>query len=404
MARCVTYVSFQQIEKNGDGRNLAFTFDFVNEYEGSDTWVDLTNQLKLTFPKNIYVKDANGNLIPLSGTNNQINTLFQRGDKVALNYGYYTYNEAGIEHLDMPDAPVFQGYISKVTSKKPIVLECEDNMWLLKQIPCKPQVWSKNKTVEDLLKLLLQGTEFTVNALTSTTIGDFIVNNESVAQLLARLRKEYHLEAYFRGDELRIGSVVYIESEANTHNFIFQQNIISDELDFQRRDDVKLSAVCNSINTVDGGTNKQGETKTKQERLSVLVYSDAMSGNFKYIVKKKGEDFPANEEGERRTLFYPNVKTAQELAQLGADELQKFFYTGFKGSFTTFGIPYVNQGDNVRIKDPVLPDRNGLYKVKSVNYSGGVKGTRQKITVHYKMVEVNGQVQPISPPAIVTPA
>ena len=61
MVRCVTYVSFQQIEKNGDGRNLAFTFDFVNEYEGSDTWVDLTNQLKLTFPKNIYVKDANGN-------------------------------------------------------------------------------------------------------------------------------------------------------------------------------------------------------------------------------------------------------------------------------------------------------------------------------------------------------
>jgi len=236
------------------------------------------------------------------------------------------------------------------------------------------------------------------------TKSTFIINNESVSQLLARLRKEYHLEAYFRGDELRIGSVVYIESEANTHNFIFQQNIISDELDFQRRDDVKLSAVCNSINTVDGGTNKQGETKTKQERLSVLVYSDAISGNFKYIVKKKGEDFPANEEGERRTLFYPNVKTAQELAQLGADELQKFFYTGFKGSFTTFGIPYVKQGDNVRIKDPVLPDRNGLYKVKSVNYTGGVKGTRQKITVHYKMVEVNGQVQPISPPAIVTPA
>lgn len=384
MVRCVTEVKFKADPNTH--RDLAFTFDFINQFESSDTWVDLTNKATLTFPKNIYVRDAQNNLLPLGGTteNKLIDNLFRRGDSISINFGYYTYNN-GKETLDMPKEPIFQGYISKVTSKKPIELECEDNMWLLKQIPCKPQVWPKTKTVEDLLKTLLKDTDFTVNAITKTTIGDFFVENETVAQLLARLRKEYHLEAYFRGNELRIGSLVYIESDAVTHNFAFQHNIISDQLDFQRKDDIKLSAVVNSINTVEGGTNKKGETKTKQERLSVLVYTDN-EGNFKYIKKKKDEDFPANEEGERRTLFYPNVKSEKELFDKGVAELKKYYYTGFKGNFTTFAIPYVRQGDNVNISDALMPDRNGKYKVKGVKYSGGVNGHRQIIELDYKFI------------------
>jgi hypothetical protein len=197
---------------------------------------------------------------------------------------------------------------------------------------------------------------------------------------------------------------VYIEREATTHNFVFQQNIISDELDYQRRDDVKLSAVCNSLNTKAGKTNKKGQTKQVKERLSVLVYADPLTGNFKYIVKQKDKEFPENTEGERRTLFFPNISSAKELAELGARELRKFFYTGFKGSFTTFGIPYVKQGDNVRIKDRILPDRDGAYKVKGVKYSGGVGGLKQVIQLHYKLVEVNGKVQEDPSPAIVIQA
>lgn len=404
MVRCITEVSFQQIERDSDGRKIAFTFDFINEFQGSDTWVDLTNQLKLTFPKNIYVRDEHKNLIPLGGTTPAalINNLFRRGDKVSLNFGYYTYDNYGREVKDMPESPVFQGYISKVTSKKPIQIECEDNMWLLKQIPCKAQTWPKDKTVEDLFRSLLQGTNFTVNGTTQTTIGDFIIQNETVAQLLARLRKEYHLEAYFRGDELRIGSQVYIESEAITHNFAFQKNIISDELEWQRKDDIKLSAVCNSVITSENGTNKKGQTKTKEEQISVLVYSSP--SGWKYIVKQKGVDFPANEEGERRTLFYPNVSDPTILAQRGVDELKKYFYEGFKGKFTTFGIPWVKQGDNVMITDPVMPDRNGQYKVRGVKYKGGVKGHRQTIILDYKQVVINNKVVADGPPSVVTKA
>lgn len=385
MFRCVTEIKFQQVEKNNDRRNLSFTFDFVNEFEANDSWVDLTNQCNITFPKNIYVRDSNNNLFPLGGTvsDKQVNNLFKRGDKVEVAFGYIYY-KGNNEVLDM--ATIFKGYVSLVTSKKPIVLECEDNMWLLKQIPCKPQTWSKEKTVESLLKSLLQGTNFTVNALTKTTIGDFVIQNESVAQLLARLRHDFHLESYFRGDELRIGSQVYIESEAKEHYFVFQQNIISDDLEFQNKDDIKLSVVCESINTKQvQARNKKGQYKTQDERLTVLVYYDK-DGTPKYTVKEKNKDLPENLEGERRKLFFPNVTNAATLAQFGIDEMKKFYYSGFKGKFTTFAIPFVQVGDNVKLHDKVLPDRDGKYKVKGVKYTGGVNGHRQIIDLHYKLV------------------
>jgi len=385
MMRPVTVISFTA---NPDsGRDIAFTANFCKEVNSTDTWIDLTNEAKIVLPKNIYVVDRQGNRLPLGGNtpSKLVDTLFRRGDSISINLGAYTYDENGRETLDIPQHPIFTGYISKVASKMPIMLECEDNMWILKQIPCTPQIWPKDKTVEDLLRSLLAGTGFTVNALTSTTIGNFMVMNESVAQLLNRLRKEYHLESYFRGNELRIGSKVYVDSEAAEHTFEFQNNIISDELTFQRKDDVILSAVVNSVNTVDAGTNKKGQTKTKQERLSVLVYVDKATGAFKSQTKQEGVDFPANVEGERRTLFFPNVKDAATLTQKGIDELKKYYYTGFKGSFTTFIIPYVKQGDNVRLKDRIMPDRNGLYKVRSVKYSGGVTGHRQLITLDYKI-------------------
>jgi hypothetical protein len=42
-------------------------------------------------------------------------------------------------------------------------------------------------------------------------------------------------------------------------------------------------------------------------------------------------------------------------------------------------------GDNVILNDPILPERNGKYKVKGVNYSGGKDGHRQEIILDYKM-------------------
>ena len=417
MLRPYTEITIQQItnsvERNGNF--IIIKFNFCHSFEVEETWTSLTNKGKLTLPKNVYIIDGKtGDKKTLYGTsdpNKFITNLFMRGDAVTITSGYYMYDMRGIEYLDVTG--VYSGFITKVGSKLPIELDLEDNMWLLKQIRCKPQVWPRTKTVEELMNSLLSGAKsngnpITVNALTQTTVGDLIIEDESVAQLLNRLRKDYHLEAYFgtakggaAGCELRIGSIVYIPPSpppVQVPLFQFQQNIISDELSFMRQDDVKLSAVCESINTVfTGKLNKKGQQKNKKERLTVLVWCDTPN-EWKYMVKQKDLPFPANDEGERRSLFFHyglqdsgtiTITDAFTLACAGVAELSKFYYTGFKGKFTTFAVPDINIGDYIAINDKVLPDRDGYYVVKGVEKKGGVNGQRQVIELAYKLASNN---------------
>jgi hypothetical protein len=386
----------QQSSSEFPNRKSTLNFDFCNTYEASDGWQDLTNKGKVILPKNIYVRNENGKLIslgtiygkPASNINvggfTSNDPLLLRGDRVTIAAGYKYFNKAGVEILDT--SQIFKGYISKVTSKKPLEFEVEDNMWKLKQVQAPIKTFSTSDTLEDILSTLIAGTGFTVNALTQTTFGEFTTGNETVAETLARLRRLYHFESYFRGDELRCGSLVYIEAEAKTVNFDFQGNIITDELDYRRRDDIVLSAVArNTIERETGKTTKDGQAKTEKVRLEVLVTFQG-NGTVTKFVKTKGNDYPPNTGGERRELIFPGAKTTDELAKLAEDELKKYYYTGFKGRFTTFGIPFVKQGDNVQLKDPILPERNGLYKVKKVDYSGGVQGLRQVVSLDYKIL------------------
>ena len=162
--------------------------------------------------------------------------------------------------------------------------------------------------------------------------------------------------------------------------FKFQHNIISDELTYQRRDDVQLSAVAYSVNEVNvNKTTKDGKSKKKNERLECFVYSE--NGSF----KTKEKPYPENTGGERRTLYFYGVNNVNDLAEKAKDELKKYYYQGMRGKFTTFIIPYVRMGDNAELVDDILPERNGIYKIKSVRYTGGINGHRQEIELDYKI-------------------
>jgi hypothetical protein len=389
MFQCVTEIA---IEQQGEGRKKKLLLDFCTEVEFNDSWLDLTNKAKVVFPKNIYVRDETGNLFPLGGKNKNVggfdssDPIFKRGDKISIKLGYAYQDKLGNSILEIPQKPMFQGWVADVVSAKPIELYAEDNMWKLKQIAAPNKLFlQKEYTWEKILTELIAGTGFKVNALTETKIGDFRTQNETVAQVIERVRKDFHLEAYFRGDELRSGAKVYIDSEAATNTFVFQQNVIEDDLKYQRLDDLILSAVCYTIDKKETTTQtKKGKTKTKQERLEILVYWDRGTKAFKFQSKKQG-DYPENVEGERRSLPFYGVNSEDELFKQGVEELKKYYYEGFNGKFETFVIPYVKMGDNVLLKDNILPERNGKYKVKGVVYKGGTSGHRQEITLDYRI-------------------
>jgi hypothetical protein len=130
------------------------------------------------------------------------------------------------------------------------------------------------------------------------------------------------------------------------------------------------------------GQTKDGNAKTKPGRLEILIYQK--DNGFAYDVKTPGSSTQANEDGERYSYFANNISDAQQLYNVALPELQKHYYTGFRGYFTTFGLPYMRWGDNANLVDTVLTDRAGQYKIKKVVYKGGTEGMRQEIHLDYK--------------------
>ena len=398
MFRPATYIKIEQQPSVAfPKRNTVLNFDFVTHFEAVDNWRDLTNKGKITIPKNLYFRDADNVLRPLNGTNINIGgfssdaPLFLRGDKVSIVAGYKYFNNA---HREIEEtAQFFNGYISKVGSKSPIELELENNMWVLKQTPVPVRTFLKSDSLEKIMQFLIdqvEGKPFVISSTTETTFGVFTTGNETAAQAISRLQKMYGFEFYFRGNELRGGALLYDIKSLVKENFHFQENIISNDLEYSRLDDVTLSAIAHNTITVNNGECKDGTPKTKKQRLEVLITIKRLPkiGELPYSIKeiKKGDVKPENTDGERREFFFPGQTTIAGLAAQAYEQLKKYHYEGFKGGFTTFGLPFLRQGDNAVLADDILPERNGTYRVKEVEYSGGVDGLRQIVKIDYKIL------------------
>lgn len=396
--RCFYSVNFEQVTSvKYPNRNLNFSVDFVNLFEVFSSWENLTNNCNIVFPKNIQAKtqtnqqiNISGNTITLSGEDNP---LFLRGDKVNLSVGYWYNDENGNQQQYVK--LLFSGYISKVESRMPIRLECEDAMFILKQTKAPDKVWGNGVSLQDIVKELVKGTGVEVSTLSTTkvefTVGTFFTKNETVAQVLARLKRVYKIGVYLKDNVIRIGYPTYypddVQDPFKPYKFIFQHNIISHNLAYSRKDDINISCVAQSYYTeFNGASTIDGNTKTSNKKLIVFLQNEIGSGNISSKVINSTTEIPQNEGGERFTFFFPFAKTAKELTELAKNELQKKYYTGFKGSFETFFMPYIPLGDNIIIEDRMMPDRNGTYKVKGVNYKGGAGiGIRQNIFLDYKI-------------------
>lgn len=392
-------------------RTGTVVYNFCNEVECSNSWKNLTDKGHVTLPKNVFVKDKNGKMFSLGGQNINIGgfasasqvPIFLRGDKVTINWGYLFYDQSGNEKTNFP-TQIYQGFISSISIEQTFTIELEDNMYLLKRVTATGGnngfFSGKKYTVESMLQEMITNaglTQLTVNTSTQTSLGDFTTRNESICEVLAQLKKLYHFEAYFRGTELRAGSFVYIPSDAGTGNyskFYFEKNIISNSLEYRRKDDLTLSAVAsNQILEDTGKMTKDGQAKTKKIKLEVLVTFQNGSNTPTYIIPTKLLPIPPNTGGERREFKFPGTTSVEELETLATNQLRKYYYTGFKGKFTTFGMPYVRMGDNVDVISIVLPERNGRYKVRSVTYKIGLDGLRQEIELDYliQRLDANGK-------------
>lgn len=311
------------------------------EIKGDKTWVfekitaceivrdseALTITCKLILPRKVKWKGETSNPI-------------KRGDKISVWLGYD-------DNLQL----AFTGYVLRKGFKAPIEIFCEDEMFMLKQTPCVKKSY-KNVDIHTLLKE--QGLPYDIKVLGEQNIGQYRVNFENVAELLAHL-KENNIRTFFRledGKPVLYCGVLFDHGNEMRQVFATGVNIISDSsLDEQKAEDVKIKLKVVSL---------QPDNKKK--------------------VKVEVGD----PDGEKRTLHCYG-KTEAEATAWGEQELERLKRDGLTGSFQTFGHVLLDVLDVIGIK--IDGERKGKYQVHKNTITYGSSGFRQDIALGARAAE-----------------
>lgn len=332
-------------------------FSYVHNASTNESWENLTDYFKLSFPRNI---NKDGQSI-FTGEN----ALLKRGDDVEVMHGYYPNLRT-----------IFKGYISDIGAKIPLEIKCEDEMFLLKNTNIifpttrtvitssisktgrtrrlkKPRIIVDTYSLDDLLDSILP--DYIEYECLDMMLAKRAYTNVSVSKILDDLKSTYGLFSYFRDDKLHVG-FASDASTTNTVEFKFEEHIIDDSsLEYQIEDNIFIKVVVKVI--------------TQDNQVTEYTYGDT--------------------DGSQKTRHLysdtSNPLTQAEIDKAGNDWLSKDKYTGYKGSFTTFGEPYVRPGDIVKLTSSKMPERDGNYLVKAVGREWGMGGSRQEITIEQKV-------------------
>jgi hypothetical protein len=286
--------------------------------------------------------------------------IIKRKDPVLVKFGY-----DGSLNVE------FIGYVRDVKSGTPVTIECEDGMMLLKQESIKDSL--TNVTLRQLLQRVIPaGIKY---ECLDVTVGDWRIDNVTPMRVLEELKSRFGFYSQFRlvgGDTnqdntnqegnnvksvLHVGWPYWIEGRKE-EEFAFGQNwkdgkgliINGDDLVYKRAEDIRIKVKAISV----AADNSRHEYEM----------GDA--------------------DGELRTLHYYKADTATVKARVEKD-LENLKYTGYRGSFSTFGEPSICKGDVVNITGNVYhPDGKYLVRKVTKRFSVG-EGIKQVVEPHMKV-------------------
>ena len=319
--------------------------DFVHEVAVESAWAKFTDTATITLPRKVKVV-ANG----------QLPDLISVGDAVTIQYGY-----------DGRLRTEFAGYVSELKPGAPFVVKCEDAMWLLKRQALPSISWRSVSLLELLTYVRDQaGLSFEIKELGSLTVGKYLINQATGAQVFDDLKKRFGLCCFFRQGVLWAGKP-YDAASAARHTYAFRGNIIDSDLAYTRAADVALhfQATSTQPNGKKVQVDASGVVKTKQAKGDTTALVTALSAGIS--------------KGELRTLIGPPGLTAAQLLAWVNQEAARLRFDGYRGGLTGFGVPLAEHGDIATILDPDYPERAGAYYIDSVTKTFGVNGSRRQL-------------------------
>ena len=344
--------SFIQIRSKASSFTTGFEFDFITDVEITSGWDVFTDTAKVTIPKRLlYRKNGKATEYIAGGEE----SIFERGDKITIQVGY----ESNPVFGDIPTFyTAFQGYITEISPRKPMVILCEDAMYLLKKVKIEKYESDGPKNLRELFTDLQLVANFPANEITQIrtvdmNVGEVIIENLSFAKFLDYLKRTYGLLSYVKGSTLYCGFANITQSSEDAEilpnkiiSVDFRKELISrNNMNYKKKDDVLISLKAYSIL----------EDNSRLESI-------------------QGDD-----DGDTRNLYYYNIDQ-DSLDKIAKEQVDKFKYNGYRGSFTMFGVPQIVHGNAVDITPyEDVPDEAGTYIVRQVKTKHGTGGCRQEI-------------------------
>lgn len=276
-----------------------------------------------------------------------------RNDKVLVKMGY-----------DGKLKTQFVGYVKNIRAGVPVTIECEDSMFRLKQKPIDKLTLKAGMTLEQWMDVILKkaGLSNEIERVVSKTVmGDLRVSKKTPAEVLDWIKGHYGFQSYFRlmpaGNVVLFVGLPYSQliEDRQTLTYRFGSNIIdANDLIYKREEDVRIKVKAIGVN--------------RNNNRKEIEVGDA--------------------DGELRTVHYYNVDLPA-LKERAEEELKRFKYTGYRGSFMTFGEPSIRKGDLANIVgNQYNPD--GKYLVSKVTKRIGVTTGYKQIIEPQQIVNDKG--------------
>lgn len=301
------------------------TYDYVSDVKINTSIEQFTDTCVVTVPRK------------LKHEGKSIVDYIARNDEITVKLGY-----------DNELETVFKGYIKSVSTGMPVIIECENKAWELKNKKIE-KMHEPSLTLGKFLDTYMPGYE---KKFTEVNLGEVrVTETTTLSKVFDYFKSNYPLSFYFREGVFYAGlPTTLLAGNQKTIKFKTGYNIIGDKLNYTRAEDITLQVVAKAI----------------------------LKDNTKLEVKE-----PENaENADIRTYYMPGAKNEDDLRTFAQEKLQEDKVDKMDGTITAFGLPYVRKGDIVHLLDDKNQERNNKrFLAKAVNYSFGQNGYRQTITL-----------------------
>lgn len=284
-------------------------FDHITEARVHESITSLSNTAIIVVPKNYNMRERN------------VMEYLHVGQPAVIKLGY-----------DGELKTEFTGYVSQISSRVPIRIELEDEMYNLRKQRFT-KAW-ENVSLSELLQFITGSYEVDAD---NVFLGKFSIRNQSAYGVLVSLKDKFGLLSYFDSNQVLNChfnyNIRHNGAYRHTYNLSLDVRKNGNLLQYKRKgdSDIRIKAIS---------TNLTGE------KTVVTVGSDLPNASV-------------------RTLNFRN-KTESELKELASYEFERLDFDGYEGSIVGFGTPQTRAGDTLAI---VSDDKakNGNYLINAVN-------------------------------------